>query len=111
MYSERVFHRAEFCLELSEETFSGYTDGDTWNGFACPYFLYDEAVRLLEVFGNRWKFDETRDAFLVWVVGAQENDEPEVFESIKIQVNGEDIKTYAIGAYSWVWDTCEQSHR
>lgn len=107
MQRERIFYQADFCMDLSEKSFTGYTDGDTWNGFACPYFSYMEAVRLLEEFGNKWSYDEIKDAFIVWVVGATANDEPEVFESVTIQVNDKDVKTYAIGAYSWVWDTCD----
>ena len=107
MTRERVFYRDEFCMDLSGERFSGYTDDDTWNGFACPYFTYGEAGRLLNEFGNRWEYDQQKDAFIVWALGSSEDDEPEIFESVTIQANGEEVKVYGIGAYSWIWDTCE----
>lgn len=106
MNKERAFHEADFCMDLSAERFSGYTDGDTWNGFACPYFPFDEAVRLLEHFGNRWKYDEPANAFTVWALGSEDN-EPEVFAGIRILVGNRDLEVYAIGAYSWIWGTCE----
>ena len=107
MNTERVFYKDEFCMDMSEETFQGFTDGDTWNGFACPYFIYEEAARLLNEFGNEWEFDEEKDSFLVHPLGDSEYDEPEEFGSVMIQVDGEEVKTYAIGAYSWIWDSCK----
>jgi hypothetical protein len=35
---------ADFALDfLDDVTFEGYTQGETWNGFACPYFSFEQA--------------------------------------------------------------------
>ena len=106
MGKERVFYGADFNMDISEEVFSGFTDGDTWNGFACPYFTYDEATRVLEEMGAGWEYDSRKDAFNVLI---PEGTEPDEYGSIMIRLDGKEIKTYAIGAYAWVWNIIEES--
>jgi hypothetical protein len=87
------------------ETFDVLSKGESWNGFAVPYFPEEEALRFLEVFngegGGRARFtsegvDETPDAV---VVDDEEGEEPRIFSAV--EVGGK--KTYPIGAYCWTW--------
>lgn len=44
------FEKATFVLDAFEgEEFGGYTQGETWNGFECPYFPFDSAKHLMTV--------------------------------------------------------------
>lgn len=44
------FQKAIFALDAFEgEQFEGYTTGETWNGFACPYLTFESAQRLMAV--------------------------------------------------------------
>lgn len=106
--SLREFKRACFSNDmLGNAYFDGYTDGDSWNGWACPYFTQDIAEAVLkasEKNGYIWSYDETAACFLVRHNEDPEDYEPEMFAGVKIQVEGHEIIAYAIGAYSWTWD-------
>lgn len=102
------FQRARFSIDsLPETTFEGFTAGETWNGWACPYFMNDEAIVVLkdcENNGYRWFYDSGADAFVVSHAEDPEDFEPERFEAIRITLDNEDIVVYGIGAYSWTWE-------
>lgn len=85
--------------------YTGYTNGDRWNGWATPYFTYEEAQKLQAEFnqgdGLRMFYDCQADKFILQY---EDEDEPYVWK-------GEDIETvdgikhlYGIGAYSHIWD-------
>ena len=108
--AEKVFTSKQFCMDALADRFEGYTDGDIWNGWACPYFLQEVAEKVLaesEANGYSWEYEEAQDAYVV----RNENDpvdyEPEIFEGIEISVEGNRTTVYPIGAYSWVWEICE----
>lgn len=107
MNNVRTFTAADFCIDMTEEVFHGFSDGDTWNGFACPYFEYSEAVRVLQTLGNQWEYVKEDKAFIVRNLADPDDLEPEEFEVISIVVDGRTIEVYAIGAYSWIWDYCK----
>ena len=85
--------------------YMGYTSGARWNGWATPYFTFEEAQKLQAEFNQDVEspmlYDVSKDAFVLKYDG---DDEPYIWE-------GEDIKTedgikhlYGIGAYSHIWD-------
>lgn len=89
----------------------GYSiDSKGWNGWACPAFTKEEAIKVLDQLGNcmeyelNWTYDPTRDTF---IVNGMSQDEVETFTGTKYHtVDG--VKTlYAIGAHAWCWE--EQS--
>lgn len=91
--------KAQFTLEsLGISAFNGYTLDETWNGWACPYFSYDEALKITEaqnsVGGKGW-YEESSDRFVFDIQG-----EREAFAPIEI----ESLKLYPIGNASWIWD-------
>lgn len=88
------------------------TAGATWNGWGCPYFTKEQAEKLATIInempgqcrfvgGGSLKYDEARDAFISCT--NDEGDE-EVFEVVTAALDGNEIKVYAIGAFSWTWD-------
>ncbi len=104
-------HRADFSLDAVEETsYSGYTDGRTWNGWACPYFEYETAVRVLqdsEANSYQWAYDPAKDAFVIKHKDDPSDFEPEVIQGVSISVERRTLRVYPIGAYSWVWVIAE----
>lgn len=101
--------KATFVIDsIPDVTFEGYTDGDTWNGWACPYFEKSEAERVLEASQANhysWSYDSEQDAFIVRSEDDPEEYEPEVFGAVKrnVEDNGQ-VTVYGIGAYSWIWE-------
>ena len=82
----------------------GYTSGARWNGWATPYFTFEEAQKIQAEFSQGVDFpmlyDVNKDEFRI----QYDDDEPYIWK-------GEDIQTvdgikhlYGIGAYSHIWD-------
>lgn len=63
----RVLTAASFTLEpLEGQTFAGYTAGQQWNGWACPYFTKEQAQRIVEAWhtcGFKVDYDPADDVF------------------------------------------------
>ena len=85
--------------------YMGYTNGARWNGWATPYFTFEEAQKLQAEFNQDVQspmlYDVSKDVF---ILKYEDDDEPYIWE-------GEDIETedgikhlYGIGAYSHIWD-------
>lgn len=95
---------AIFCMEPLEGNFPGYTNGDTWNGWECPFFTYDEAVKVLNASkrnGYSWRYDEMDDTFVVW----SEDSYTEEFAADLIETPDGKIEiVYPIGTYCWIWE-------
>lgn len=80
----------------------GFTNDMRWNGWGMPMFTLEEAQRLIEYMPGL-EHDASTDSFVM----KSENDEPgqhEVFAAQTINVDGQTVKVYAIGAGSWCWD-------
>lgn len=90
---------AQFRLDcLPEMVWSGYTDGETWNGFACPWLTFMESLRLqraLEEMANREGL-EADQIDLDW--------QPQDFRRGQLE-DGNTV--YAIGAREWTWEEIE----
>ncbi|MDQ3257151.1 MAG: hypothetical protein M3R15_25215 [Acidobacteriota bacterium] len=57
---------AFFSLEAIEGRFEGYTQGESWNGWACPYFDSEQAKRIVKAWkasGMNAQYHEAKDAF------------------------------------------------
>lgn len=98
-------HRpAVFQIDAIESYFHGVTQGQHWNGFACPLFSIEEAQRLMALnnqtdFCGQIVYDAAQDAFLFHEFGVECEERPDVFKAVLI--DGE--KFYPIGAFSWCW--------
>jgi hypothetical protein len=99
----RIMRKTQFTIDAIEgKVFDGFTDGASWNGFACPYFTHEQGNVVLAAFkaaGDKGAhFDAGRDEFVF--TGIDERwDEPDRFDGVVI--NG--TVYYAIGAFSWCW--------
>ncbi len=58
---------------LPGQEFSGHSAGEEWNGWACPYFPLDEAMKLVEKsWANKARYDEQADIFVFTFDGEEE---------------------------------------
>lgn len=98
-----------FTVDGFAEAYIGYTGGDRWNGWDCPYFEVAEALEIMKEFNKCAEFpmfyDKITDSFCI------DNTEDKIFEEWK----GTNYETeegvkhlYGIGANSWVWDAINE---
>jgi hypothetical protein len=92
----------KFKIEsLGYETFDGFTLDEDWNGWACPYFTFDQAQKVLKQFNQLGEIIGSKDLAFYdpesdsdsFVFPADGENEPELVEAIV--VNGQ--KFYPIG--------------
>lgn len=127
-----LFSRETFQIAGAKETFMGWTNGEDWNGWAKPHFEFVEAQRLMKwqsaqntpggrsdtilalrpdlpapapAEAGKEGFDETRDAFVTMSQDGKEELWPAEFITV---TDGTRLKTYPIGAGSWIWDYVPQ---
>ncbi|GAB4523355.1 MAG: hypothetical protein OHK0046_36950 [Anaerolineae bacterium] len=102
-----ICRSATFNMDSLPSQFNGYTAGEMWNGWACPFFEREEAEKVLsasEANGYRWEHNAVDDTYIVRHVDDPADYEAEIISPVTIQVNDiGTIKAYAIGAYSWTW--------
>jgi hypothetical protein len=106
--NEKAIRAAKFSLDTyGHQEFDGFTLHEDWNGWACPYFTYDQACLLVEAHrAHGWeaRYDSQNDAF-VFSFEHDGQDTPDSFPSITI---GE-RKLYPIGTFGWIWEECVAS--
>jgi hypothetical protein len=94
----------KFAIDtFGQEVFDGFTKGETWNGWACPYFTLEQAQRIVvahTTLGNKAAYDETKDSFSFHF----SEDEIETFSAEIIDGR----KLYPIGARNWIWEEINQ---
>jgi hypothetical protein len=86
---------AKFSIDtLGDNVFESFTQGEEWNGWACPYFTFDQAQTLVQAYQEGW-YDEDSDAFSFEIEGGSEED-VDTFPATEIK----GMKVYPIGAFS-----------
>ena len=87
-------------MHLTEHKYTGYTDGDLWNGWSTPRFTKEEALKIADAFSEVYKaeYDAAIDSFTFTY------DEPETFAGIDEVIDGETVRLYPIGTWGWIWD-------
>ena len=104
--------KAIFTLDpLGDQTFSGYTDGGLWNGWAVPSFPKEEAERLVSVWnalGYKADYDGANDFFRFASMDQAGNPDPDLSDEEDAEHFGsvmhDGLILYPIGAGSWIWD-------
>ena len=99
MNNSAKFKMSSVSIDFSDNLFECFLNGETWNVWACPFFTLDNAKKVANAVGDM-KYDDKKDVFVWNDVGSGET---EVFDAVVIEVNGEKIQTYPIGAWSWCW--------
>lgn len=106
-----TYHRADFTLDAMVKNgyvgpLKGWTTGELWNGWAVPYFEYEEAERVVEEVAAaelQGRYDRDRDAF----VFVNENEQEQEYAAESIDTPQGQRKAYPIGAREWIWDFAE----
>jgi hypothetical protein len=103
---EKVMEPAKFSLDfLDGQTFEGYTRGEDRNGFACPYFTFEQAQRLVVAWkatGREARYDRDTDRF-TFEVNVDEGRGYDSFQPVDLQ----GLKVYPLGTRSWIWEEVE----
>ena len=91
---------ARFAIDtFGDEIFEGFTQGETWNGWARPSFTFDQAQRIVEVHRSNgmtaW-YDREQDAFGFEL----SQDEVDTFPAEIV----EGQKLHPVGAGCWIWE-------
>lgn len=96
-----------FTIDGFEAIFEGYTQGQHWNGWACPYFTKKVADEIMRVNNESYcgvayqiRYDEKQDAF----IQEEGYDEPYVIKGIDI----DGMHLYPIGTMNWIWDDLDK---
>lgn len=99
-----MIRKTKFALEmLGDKIFAGYTQGEDWNGFACPYFTFEQAQLLVKAYiqsGGRAWYEIELDAFCFEV----NTDEGGKIVDSYLPEEIERKKVYPIGAFCWRWE-------
>lgn len=103
-------YKQEFVIEGFDGVFEGYTNGERWNGWSCPRFPKEVADKVVDMFNRgvnckAW-YDEENDEYIF--TQNHDNIEDEKYDSQLIEIDGKEIKVYAIGAWGWVWEDYTQ---
>jgi hypothetical protein len=99
--------KAWFTIDgLEDNSYEGYTEGQTWNGWQCPLFELDVALQIAkdlnQVNGeidSKIVFDEKTHEFI-----NEDYEYPkEQWESFAAS-EYEGKKLFALGSYGWCWE-------
>ena len=90
------FTKGLFSMDCIEENLEGFSYGNTWNGWACPYFTKENGLLIAELMPNfGMTYDEENDRFVA------ESDDYDRDEWESVIIDG--AKYYPIGNCSWCW--------
>lgn len=112
---------ARFSIEVAgdDAVFDGFTTGQTWNGWECPYFTLEQGQAIVEAINRtqeEWGkesfnidtlhgyYDSEQDAFVFYQKSMKESKNPEEDWEIFTFVAVDGQKLYPIGAWGWVWE-------
>ena len=104
--------RGTFSLNGSpdEETtprYAGYTTGQTWHGWAMPYFTKEVADQICEPWNTAGQsmsatYDAATDTYTF--CDPEGGMEPDSYTGADYVADGQALHLYDIGAGCWVWD-------
>jgi hypothetical protein len=103
-----VYIEAEFVVDCIEEKFMGWSNGITWNGYACPMFepeVADQIIAALVNSGTSAKFSKSADSIII--TEAEFPDEPLEFKCQRIETHKGVISAVALGEFTWTWQQHE----
>lgn len=102
-----MLRKALFAIaDEGSKSYEGYTLGENWNGWACPYFTREVAMEMMKEFDNEDQpahYDEEKDAFIYVMDADHAEDYTDIYEGKDYEYNGETIRLYAIGTMAWIW--------
>lgn len=105
-YDVPKYSPRDASLEHFEEgvSLATWSNGQSWNGWAMPYFTYEQGLEVIKLFPEL-RFDAGQDAF-VWNDPTVEEDE--VYPGKIIETESGPLKAYPIGTGSWTWEWADE---
>lgn len=100
-----------FSIEM-QESFVGYYDpGRNWNGWDCPYFEWDEALKITKWLNERTDEKQLEaDSEKKVIIFYEDPDEPFEIEGAPMETE-DGIKTlYSIGTGWWIWEAVDKNN-
>ena len=104
------FRPGRFTIDGLPGTYDGFTRGETWNGFAVPYFPLAEARHIAADFAAQppnpdgqpiGEYDADRD-----VVRLRDPSSDDWDETSRVEIDGRSL--YPVGAHLWTWEETER---
>lgn len=95
--SPKTYVKAWFTIDGEGKTFVGYHAHDRWNGWYCPCFEFDEAMRIASTYGGRYLDKKDRFVF----------EDDDFYGGHYVYASGKTRRVYSIGAWAWIWDIVE----
>jgi hypothetical protein len=93
---------ATFIIDaMPGHVFNGFTIGNMWNGWARPFFTYDEAQRIVAAHkeqGLNAYYDHESDGF-AFEVSCPSGDY-DLFHKMEIA----SMRLYPVGSGNWIWE-------
>jgi hypothetical protein len=106
----KIFRKTLFCLEgLDDETFEGFTDGSSWNGWEMPAFTFKSAQSVLNALCAVWTFDEDKKVLRANLDAGNGPEDHEWEAEILPLPDGGFVEAYPIGAGQLIWEETGQS--
>ena len=95
-----------FTIDGIADAYIGYTKGDHWNGWACPYFEVNEAMLIMQQYNESdpdsvMLYSESSDTFMLY---DRDNKELTEWKGGNHQTTDGIKHLYGIGAGYWIWD-------
>lgn len=103
---ETPLHTITVVLEDWLGPLQAYTDGQDWNGWECPWFEFQEAMKIAENPRSNVTYDADRDVFLF---DDGQEDQPTEYEAQHRETVDGTRKLYPLGASQWIWSSSEHN--
>ena len=108
----RATFTAEFLYEHGRlHAINGYTSGETWNGWQCPYFTLDGMHRLAELL-KRLRADkpdlvvieeDEQETGTFWLLDSEDAEYCDPIQPAPHDTVDGTLQLYYMGG-SWIWD-------
>jgi hypothetical protein len=99
--------KGQFSIDDGERYFDGYTFGDLWNGWACPYFTKETGIAIAEHYEKKWglklAYHEANDEMIEGFTHTDDDGYEDEFSAVRAIYNGKELTLFGIGAFGWVW--------
>lgn len=101
----------QFSMDfLEKKSYPGYTFGQLWNGWACPFFSKEVTLKILKELTNQknssitFSFDQEFNTFFVFDSNNSEDDPPDIASGQDILISQDHhIHLYPLGSQTWCW--------
>lgn len=102
---QRIFKPVQISADWfpEDKSYPAFSDGQTWNGWAIPYFTHATGMELVADLPCL-SYNVEKDAFITLDENEPDNEQEILFTAEVITVEGVDVKVYSIGGQSWCWD-------